>query len=171
MGANFEHYKLCEWAIKSIQAYKDAHFGGDNKDYSKGLTRDDLVEYLSSKGISQNYNDPMTKDQVKRLSEEKLRLIYNNIKATHNLVNICQAHANDFEIVDTDKYCYIMTYSFPCQDLSLAGKQAGMEKGSGTRSGMLWEVERILDECLTGGAITTSVAYGKCARSHRNEQH
>ena len=113
----------------------------------------------------------MTKDQVKRLSEEKLRLIYNNIKATHNLVNICQAHANDFEIVDTDKYCYIMTYSFPCQDLSLAGKQAGMEKGSGTRSGMLWEVERILDECLTGGAITTSVAYGKCARSHRNEQH
>lgn len=40
-----------------------------------------------------------------------------------------------------------MTYSFPCQDLSLAGKQAGMGKGSGTRSGMLWEVERILDEC------------------------
>lgn len=33
-----------------------------------------------------------------------------------------------------------------CQDLSLAGKGAGMEKGSGTRSGMLWEVERILDE-------------------------
>ena len=40
-----------------------------------------------------------------------------------------------------------MTYSFPCQDLSLAGKGAGMEKGSGTRSGMLWEVERILKEC------------------------
>ena len=153
LGANFEHYKLCEWAIKSIQAYKDAHFGGDNKDYSKGLTREDLVEYLSNKGISQNYNDPMTKDQVKRLSEEKLRLIYNNIKATHNLVNICQAHANDFEIVDTNKYCYIMTYSFPCQDLSLAGKQAGMEKGSGTRSGMLWEVERILDECVEGGQL------------------
>lgn len=34
-----------------------------------------------------------------------------------------------------------------CQDLSLAGKGAGMEKGSGTRSGMLWEVERILEEC------------------------
>jgi DNA (cytosine-5)-methyltransferase 1 len=40
-----------------------------------------------------------------------------------------------------------MTYSFPCQDLSLAGKQKGMRKGSGTRSGLLWEVERILDEC------------------------
>lgn len=33
-----------------------------------------------------------------------------------------------------------------CQDLSLAGKMGGMKKGSGTRSGMLWEVERILKE-------------------------
>ena len=39
-----------------------------------------------------------------------------------------------------------MTYSFPCQDLSLAGKGKGMSDTS-TRSGMLWEVERILTEC------------------------
>ena len=39
-----------------------------------------------------------------------------------------------------------MTYSFPCQDLSLAGQLAGMSKGSGTRSGLLWEVERLLEE-------------------------
>ena len=52
----------------------------------------------------------------------------------------------DLEIVDTDSYCYIMTYSFPCQDLSVAGKGAGMTKGSGTRSGLLWEVERLLNE-------------------------
>ena len=72
--------------------------------------------------------------------------IYNNIKATHNLVNIQQVHGEDLEITDTDKYCYVMTYSFPCQDLSSAGLGKGMGKGSGTRSGMLWEVERILEE-------------------------
>ena len=33
-----------------------------------------------------------------------------------------------------------------CQDLSIAGKGRGMEKGSGTRSGLLWEVERLLNE-------------------------
>lgn len=33
------------------------------------------------------------------------------------------------------------------QDLSVAGKGKGMTKGSGTRSGLLWEVERILTEC------------------------
>ena len=34
-----------------------------------------------------------------------------------------------------------------CQDLSNAGLGKGMAKGSGTRSGLLWEVERLLDEC------------------------
>lgn len=43
----------------------------------------------------------------------------------------------------------LLTYSFPCQDLSCAGLQKGMKKGTGTRSGLLWEVERILDECGT----------------------
>lgn len=35
------------------------------------------------------------------------------------------------------------TYSFPCQDLSVAGKQAGIKDG--TRSGLLYEVERLLE--------------------------
>ena len=147
LGANFEHWKICEWAVKSIQAYKDLHFGDDNTDYSATKTQDEVINYLYSKGISANYNEPMTIDQIKRLGEEKQRVIYNNLIATHNLVSVCNCHASDLEISDTDKYTYIMTYSFPCQDLSSAGKGLGMEKGSGTRSGLLWEVERILDEC------------------------
>jgi DNA (cytosine-5)-methyltransferase 1 len=35
-----------------------------------------------------------------------------------------------------------MTYSFPCQDISISGVQKGIQKG--TRSGLLYEVERIL---------------------------
>ena len=147
LGANFEHWKICEWAVKSIQAYKDLHFGDDNTDYSATKTQDEVIDYLYSKGISANYNEPMTIDQIKRLGEEKQRVIYNNLIATHNLVSVCNCHASDLEISDTDKYTYIMTYSFPCQDLSSAGKGLGMGKGSGTRSGLLWEVERILDEC------------------------
>ena len=150
LGANFEQWKLCEWAIKSIQAYKDAHFGDDKTDYSKGLSQQEIIDYLANKGISQNYNEPMGYDQVKRLGEEKQRQIYNNIKATHNLVNICQVKGEDLEIKDIDKFTYVMTYSFPCQDLSSAGLGKGMEKDSGTRSGLLWEVERILDELHNG---------------------
>lgn len=143
----FEHWKICEWAVKSIQAYKDLHFGDDTCDYSKAYSVDELIEILLAKGISADYNAPMTREQIKRMGEQKIRTVYNNIIATNNLVSVCNAHAQDFEIQDTEKYTYIMTYSFPCQDLSKAGNGAGMAKGSGTRSGMLWEVERILDEC------------------------
>lgn len=73
---------------------------------------------------------------------------YNAIHGTNfEPTDICNVHAEDLEITDTDKYTYILTYSFPCTDLSLAGRMGGMGRESGTRSGLLWEVERILREC------------------------
>ena len=38
----------------------------------------------------------------------------------------------------------LFTYSFPCQDLSVEGKQRGLAEGSGTRSSLLWECERVI---------------------------
>lgn len=38
----------------------------------------------------------------------------------------------------------LWTYSFPCTDISMAGAGKGLDKGGGTRSGLLWEVERLL---------------------------
>lgn len=38
--------------------------------------------------------------------------------------------------------CDLLTYSFPCQDISIAGRHAGISVG--TRSGLLYEVERLL---------------------------
>src|SRR5258708_1853383 len=37
----------------------------------------------------------------------------------------------------------VLTAGFPCQDLSVAGKRAGLE---GSRSGLFWEVVRIVGE-------------------------
>ena len=152
LGVKFEHWKLVEWAIKSIQAYKDIHYANDDVDYSKNISKEQIIERLKYFGISSNYNEPMTLEQIKRLNENQLRTIFNNIVATHNLVNIQQVKGEDLEIIDTDKYDYILTYSFPCQDLSLAGKGKGMSDTS-TRSGMLWEVERILTECYELGTL------------------
>lgn len=72
---------------------------------------------------------------------------YNAIHGTAFLPSdITKINAKDLKIIDTNKYCYITTYSFPCTDLSKEGKTKGMDKGSGTRSGLLWQVERLLDE-------------------------
>ena len=73
---------------------------------------------------------------------------YNAVHNTNfTTSDVTKISANDLNITDTDNFTYLLTYSFPCQDLSNAGKGRGMEKGSGTRSGLLWEVERLLDEC------------------------
>lgn len=61
-------------------------------------------------------------------------------------MDIRDIHAEDLGLVEDDNYSYLLTYSFPCTDLSLAGKMQGMKRDSGTRSGLLWEVERLLRE-------------------------
>ena len=59
---------------------------------------------------------------------------YNAIHGTDfQPIDITKITAADLNITETVKWCYILTYSFPCQDLSLAGKQKGMKRG--TRSG------------------------------------
>ena len=40
----------------------------------------------------------------------------------------------------------LFTYSFCCQDVSVAGKQKGIKRGE-TRSGLLYECERIIEHC------------------------
>lgn len=39
----------------------------------------------------------------------------------------------------------LFTYSFPCTDISSAGQQKGLEEGSGTRSGLLWECKKAIE--------------------------
>lgn len=49
---------------------------------------------------------------------------YNAIHATEiKATDIREIHGSDLEITDTIHYDYIVTYSFPCQDLSKAGKK------------------------------------------------
>lgn len=147
LGADFEHHRISEWEINSNKSYKAIHMPDDNTDYSKKFEKFKwIARVLYEYGISVDGKKRMTLQEIKNRGEKWCRQIYNELMATHNVGSITKIHPLDLKITDTDEYCYIMTYSFPCQDLSLAGKQKGMAKSSGTRSGLLWEVERILNE-------------------------
>lgn len=58
---------------------------------------------------------------------------------TLNLGDISKIKLEDVPDMD------LFTYSFPCTDISQAGKMLGFEEGSGTRSSLLWECKRIID--------------------------
>ena len=66
----------------------------------------------------------------------------NGYQAIHGPVN----NLGDITKVEHLPECDLVTYSFPCQDLSMAGKRKGMNEGSGTRSSLLWEVGRLLTD-------------------------
>ena len=58
------------------------------------------------------------------------------------------SNLGDIRTVEHLPDCDLLTYSFPCQDLSIAGRARGMAEGSGTRSSLLWEVGRLLRDAV-----------------------
>lgn len=146
LGADFETWRTCEWSWQSITAYNAIHMGGRIEDTSS-LTYEEVLEKIN--GVSNDYNKPMTEKQLRKKGEKWARELLGKMIANRNFCpDVSRLHGKDLDIRERENNLYILTYSFPCQDLSNAGKLAGMEKGSGTRSGLLWEVERILLECL-----------------------
>ena len=60
-------------------------------------------------------------------------------------------HGTNFEPQDITKWdkdikCDLIMHGSPCQDFSVAGKQAGGDKGSGTRSSLMYETLRIVEK-------------------------
>lgn len=147
VGAEFESWRTCEWDVNAIRQYKAIHCSDNNQDYSHGKTKEQLADILLRAGISNDGKKPMPKEKLANKSEKWLREVYNDCCATLNLVDISKVTGDSLQIEDTDKYCYILTYSFPCQSLSIAGSQDGMKESSGTASSLLWEVKRVLSEC------------------------
>ncbi len=148
-GHPFEMYKISEWDVNSLKSYHAIHYEEDTTDYSADLDEFQIEDRLMRFGISTDGKTPLSIEQLKNKSTKWKKDVYNDIIATHNIGSITNVHASDLQIDDVNEYEYIVTYSFPCQDLSMAGNQKGMKRGSGTRSGLLWEFQRLLDECST----------------------
>ena len=77
----------------------------------------------------------------------------------HNVDESLNLH--DVTTVDCSKLpkdIDLVTYGFPCQDISTAGKQRGLEhEGGTTRSGLVWEAHRIIKDTKPKVAICENV--------------
>lgn len=130
---NIEHAGMVEWYVDAIIGYINIHCS---------TFKPSLQNLFVTSNISLNSKDYINKNS--RLYKNKtLKNSYlNYAKATlNNLFDINEVNWKNFP-----KFIDIFTYSFPCQDLSAQGLQKGINKEAKTRSGLLWEVERIFDE-------------------------
>ena len=100
-----------------------------------------LIELFAGLGSqSQALKNIGVKHQVVGISEID-KFAIQSYKALHGEVK----NYGDICNIDRLPKADMWTYSFPCQDISLAGKLAGFDKESGTRSGLLWQVARLLE--------------------------
>lgn len=70
-------------------------------------------------------------------------------EAIHGPVN----NLGDITKIEHLPECDLLTYSYPCTSISLAGKREGMKEGSGTASSLLWEVGRLLKDMRERGCL------------------
>lgn len=76
--------------------------------------------------------------------------ILHNVSEDHNLGDITKVKTETLKDFD------LLTYGFPCQDISLAGKMKGIIKGE-TRSGLLYEALKIIKDKKPKYAIAENV--------------
>ena len=145
IGLDYEVQATCEWDMHAFIAYDAIHNSTDTIKEAEELSKEELCEKLKGYVLSNNGKEAMSFKILSTYSVDVLRRIYSAIERTKNFVDI--SHVKGEEMPDhTD----ILTYSFPCQDLSNVGAfhgyNKGIDKNSGSRSSLLWQVGRILSE-------------------------
>lgn len=146
-NANISHRvsATVEWEIGAIYAYDIMHNGKQDLRSYRHHTRESLIEEVSKYNLSSNGKEVATFQSINNMSMIQLKAILSAIERNNNLVDITDVSASDLDD-DID----ILTYSFPCQDLSVSSywwnNSSGIDRNSGNRSSLLWEIERILYE-------------------------
>lgn len=142
IGIDYEIVGISDWFTDAIICYDAIHCKDDP--IPELPSKEKQIEYLNNFEFSKDSVHP---SKIEKLDTEYLEKLYIANRRTKNLGSITKLKAADMP------ECDLLVYSFPCQDLSTGGKGLGMKKGSGTRSGLLWEIERILSELNEEGRL------------------
>lgn len=139
---DYEISATVEWEIGAMVAYDIIHHGKQDLSKYEDLSKDYLVKFLSKFNLSFDGKQPLKKETISRMNLTMLKTIYHSIKKNNNFVDITTVEAANLPDAD------LLTYSFPCQDLSISSywhqNFSGISKESNNRSSLLWQIDRIL---------------------------
>ena len=132
LGINYEVVAISEIDTDAIIAYcaiRDVEVEYD-------IDIEKAKKELMDKNVGWDFKKK--KSSIPRMNKEKLIKLYSMDKLSNNLGDISIMNVESVPKHD------LFTYSFPCQDISIAGEQKGIKKGK-TRSGLLYECEKIIE--------------------------
>ncbi len=150
LGVKVNTVGTCEWDLHAFIAYDAIHNSSELPAYIAKMNKDDILKELASFTLSNSGKEKMEYKVLRSYSVDSLKRIYAAIKRSKNFVDI-----NSLDGKKMPNNIDILTYSFPCQDLSNVGAfhgyNKGIDKDSGSRSSLLWQVGRILQEMKDDG--------------------
>lgn len=141
IGIPFEIVGISEIEGEVIRSYAAIHTDFLEKrkelDNFVDLDKEELIAYLERLNVPLDYKTFV--NRAPKMKIEQLKEMYLANKLTNNFGDITKI--NPEKLPDFD----LFTYSFPCQDISVAGYQNGLNEKSGTRSSLLWECCKIIE--------------------------
>jgi DNA (cytosine-5)-methyltransferase 1 len=145
LGCDFEIIGTADWDITAMIAYDLIHHGKQDLSRYIDATREEMLDKLKDYTLSTDGKSAASWDIITHLNIEVLRRTCAAIDRTNNYVSVTDMHGAHLP-ADMNA----LTYSFPCQDLSVAhawhGATEGIDRSAANRSSMLWDIERILQE-------------------------
>lgn len=136
IGVDFESVGISEVDIPAILSYASIHDGLDVEDETFVYPpKEEMIKFLEDRNIGLDFKTKKVK-LPKNLG--KIQQLYRAVVISKCYGDVCLL--NPQELPDMD----LFTYSSPCQDFSVAGKQKGAIRGQ-TRSGLLYECEKIIE--------------------------
>jgi DNA (cytosine-5)-methyltransferase 1 len=105
--------------------------------YDKYPSKEEMAKLLSERNIGYDFKKDEPYNWFKHVKQK------NKVLEKYYFACILANNLGDISLIQELPYADFWTYSFPCQDISVAGLQAGIKEG--TRSGLLKEVERLLE--------------------------
>lgn len=141
IGIEFEVVGISEIDGDVIQSYAAIHSDFLEKrehiDNYVPEDKEEMVSYLEEINVPLDYKT--FENKARKLRLPKLKDMYLANKLINNYGDI--QGIDPTTLPDFD----LFTYSFPCQDISVAGYQCGLNEDSGTRSSLLWECCKIIE--------------------------
>ena len=141
IGIEFDVVGISEIDGDAIQSYASIHTDFlDRKNHIDDYVpedKDEMISYLEKINVPLHYKT--FENRAKNLRLPKLKDMYLANKLIKNYGDIRRIDPTTLPDFD------LFTYSFPCQDISVAGYHCGLNENSGTRSSLLWECCKIIE--------------------------
>jgi len=137
IGVDFELVGMSEVDRYALIAYDAIH--NDQEMEVEISSKEEMVEEFERCNIG--YNFSTYKNEIPRGLKDvtKMYVAHKRNKNWGDIRKIDETKLPDFDM---------FTYSYPCKSVSIAGRQEGLKRGSGTQSSLLWECDRIIKHKL-----------------------